>query len=321
MSGMADGIIYGFGALNVDLIYRVPPQQVERLPYKPGYEYYADGKEGDRLLEFLNKEAFLEGKYGGGSAANTTVALSRMGNSCAFIGKIGRDEEGDFLLESLEDVEGEEIIREGKTGLCINLLLGRSKDRSLVIIPNANDTLHYEEIPLSIIYKKAKWIHLTSFCGDKPFEAQCRLIEELAPETRVSFDPGMLYARRGLEGIMPLLRRTNYFFPEKKEVELLTGLSYEEGSRKLLSLGPEVVLCTLGEEGVFVVHEEGEFYVPSPQVPVVDTTGAGDVFAAGFIFFILQKKTIEESVQEGVTVAAHSVTGVGRDRYPSIKNL
>lgn len=318
---MDEGIIYGFGALNVDLIYRVPPTLVEILPYQPGHEYYTKGKEGDRLLELLNKEAILEGKYGGGSAANTTVALSRMGISCAFIGKIGKDEEGDFLLESLEDVEGEEIIREGKTGLCITLLLGGSKDRSLIIIPNANDTLGYDEIPLSVIVTKAKWIHLTSFCGDKPFEAQCRFVEEVPPEIRVSFDPGMLYARRGLEEIMPLLRRTNYFFPEKKEVELLTGLPYDEGSRKLLEMGPEVVLCTLGEEGVFVVHKEGEFYVPTPQVPVVDTTGAGDVFGAGFIFSCLQKKSLKESVKEGVSLAAHSVTGVGRDRYPSIKNL
>ncbi|RQD75286.1 MAG: carbohydrate kinase family protein [Candidatus Syntrophonatronum acetioxidans] len=316
MSGATDGVIYGFGALNLDLIFQVPPSLMSELPYKPGYEYYEGREEGDCLLQLLQEKAFLEGMAGGGSAANTVVALSRFGLPCAYIGKVGRDEEGVFVLESLEGVRKKEVTREGRTGLCITLLSGDKRDRSLVLIPNANDTLRYEEIPRTSIYKKASWIHFTSFCGDSPFNAQCRIAREIPPGIKISFDPGMLYARRGLEEIMPILEKTHYIFPEKKEVEILTGYSYEKGSRKLFDLGPNVVLCTLGEKGVFVVFEGGEFHVPAPSVSVVDTTGAGDVFAAGFILSSVRGEPLQKNVEMGIDLAAQSVTGVGRKGYP-----
>ncbi len=308
--------IFGFGALNVDLIFEVLPSTAHNLPYEPGFEYFAAHSEVLNLLNILKKEGSLQGKYGGGSAANTVAALSRLGFPCSFIGKVGEDEEGDFLLESLEGVYKGDIVQKGSSGLCITLLLGSSRDRSMIISPNTNDTLGYEDISVEKVCAEACWVHFTSFNGDRPFKAQCRLAGELPPEVKVSFDPGMFYARRGLLSLKPLLKRTDYFFPEKKEVEILTGSSWEQGSRELLKWGPKAVLCTMGEKGVFVVSELEEFHVPAPKVTVVDTTGAGDVFAAGFIAGRLKGKNLKESVKDGVLMAAGSITGMGREKYP-----
>ncbi|MDO9574399.1 MAG: carbohydrate kinase family protein, partial [Candidatus Contubernalis sp.] len=213
-------------------------------------------------------------------------------------------------------VDKGDILKRGNSGLCITLLLGDSQDRSLVICPNANDQLEYNDLSVNEINKEAAWIHLTSFNGDKPFEAQCRLIEQLPPGIKVSLDPGMFYARRGMDSLGPLISRANYFFPEQKEVELLTGRPWREGARELLKMGPEVVLCTLGESGVFVLHSSGEFTVPAQKVSVVDTTGAGDVFAAGFTAARLEGASLDDSVKRGVYWACRSVTGMGRERYP-----
>ncbi len=310
------GKIYGVGALNLDMIFKVPLELARNLPFEPGHEYFAREPEAAGLLNTLEEQAVLQGKHGGGSAANTMVALSRQDFPCSFIGKVGDDQEGDILLESLERVDKEEIIREGRSGLCLTLLLGDSSDRSLVICPNANDTLNYQEMSRGKGINCSRWVHFTSFNGDKPFLAQCRLAEDLTPGITLSLDPGMLYARRGLKSLMPILKKTDYFFPERKEVEALTGTSWKEGSRRLLNCGPKAVVCTLGEGGVFVVHREGEFHVPAQAVPVIDTTGAGDVFAAGFIASRLRGKSLEESVQEGIALASHSITGVGREKYP-----
>jgi len=310
------GKIYGVGALNLDLIFKVPLDLARNLHYKPGYEYFARESEARGLLNILEDQADLQGKYGGGSAANTMVALSRLGFPCSFVGKVGEDREGDILLESLERVDKKEIIREGKSGLCITLLLGDSSDRSLVICPNTNDTFSYEEMPEDKVVSQAGWFHFTSFNGDKPFQAQCRLAEDLISDITLSLDPGMLYAGRGLKSLLPILKSTDYFFPERKEVEVLTGTSWKEGTRRLIDCGPKVVICTLGEDGVFVVHKNGEFHVPALEVPVVDTTGAGDVFVAGFIGSRLKDKSLEESVQEGVSLASKSITGMGRGKYP-----
>ncbi|UNC91509.1 carbohydrate kinase family protein [Candidatus Contubernalis alkaliaceticus] len=310
------GKVYGFGALNVDLIFQIPKDTAEKLPYQPGCEYVEGPSEAAVLLKLLSNQGILKGRYGGGSAANTTVALSRLGVSCGFIGRVGEDPEGDFLLESLEDVDKGNIVKGGRSGLCITLLLGDSKDRSLVICPNANDQMDYNDLTVNEINEEAACIHLTSFHGDKPFEAQCRLIEQLPPGVKVSFDPGMFYARRGMDSLEPLISRANYFFPEKKEVELLTGRPWREGASELLKMGPEVILCTLGEAGVFVLHSSGEFTVPALKVPVVDTTGAGDVFAAGFTAARLEGNSLRDSVKRGIYWAGRSVTGMGREKYP-----
>ncbi len=314
------GLIYGFGALNVDLIFQVPGNTVGELPYRPGCEYVEEPFRAVELLGFLKERGVLQGRHGGGSAANAVVALSRLGVPCGFIGRVGEDPEGDFLLEALEDVDKEDIVKSGKSGLCITLLLGDSRDRALIICPNTNDQLQYNDLPVEKIKETARWVHLTSFNGDKPFEAQCRLIEQLPPRIKISLDPGLFYARRGLDSLQPLLRRANYIFPEKDEVELMTGLSWKKGCRELLKMGPDVVLCTLGETGVFVLDSSGEFMVSAPKVSVVDTTGAGDVFAAGFIAARWKGCSLKESVKNGVFWASHSVTGLGRERYPFLED-
>lgn len=314
------GLIYGFGALNVDLIFQVPRDIVEQLPYRPGCEYVEEPSRAVELLDFLKEHGMLQGRHGGGSAANAAVALSRLGVPCGFLGRVGEDPEGDFLLETLEDVDKEDIVQSGKSGLCITLLLGDSRDRCLIICPNTNDQLQYSDLPVEKIKEIARWVHVTSFYGHKPFEAQCRLIEQLPPRITVSLDPGVLYARRGLDSLQPLLRRANYIFPEQNEVELMTGLSWREGCRELLKMGFDAVLCTLGDAGVFVLSSSGEFIVSAPKVPVVvDTTGAGDVFAAGFIASRLEGYSLEDSVKRGVFWASRSVTGLGREKYPSLE--
>ncbi len=311
------GLIYGFGALNVDLIFQVPGDTAKDLPYRPGCEYVKDPFKAAELLDVIKEQGILRARHGGGSAANVVVALSRLGFPCVFLGRVGEDAEGDFLLETLEKVDKGDIIKCGKSGLCITLLLGDSRDRSLIICPNTNDEMEYKDLPIQKIKEEARWVHFTSFHGDKPFEAQCRLIEQLPPRVKTSLDPGIFYARRGLDSLKPLLHRASYVFPEENEVELLTGLSWREGCRKLLEMGPEAVLCTLGEEGVFCLHASGEFIIPAPKVSVVDTTGAGDVFAAGFIAARLKGCSLEDSVKSGIFWASRSVTGMGRDKYPS----
>jgi ribokinase len=102
------GVIVGFGALNLDLIFEVKDLKSifsKGLPLDPGEESFGSDEEFESLLEQLERSGALKSKSGGGSAANTLVALGRMGFPTEFIGKIGEDEEGDFLLEDLKPVQ------------------------------------------------------------------------------------------------------------------------------------------------------------------------------------------------------------------------
>lgn len=198
----------GFGALNVDLIYEVHRTFLHRFPgLEPGGEVFADPSTFDPTRTLLNVHGHLRSRSGGGSAANTMVALSRMGFEAGYIGKVGEDEEGCFLLAALETVDPIGIRRAGRTGVCV-VLLDESGERSNVIFPNANDTLSYDEIDPACV-QNTGFLHLTSFIGDTPFSAQRQLVSRLPGLVRVSFDPGELYARRGLEALLPILQRTD----------------------------------------------------------------------------------------------------------------
>ncbi len=314
--------IIGFGALNVDFIYKVAglgnlESRQRRL--KPGGEVYASLEEFEPILQKLVKIGTLVSKSGGGQAANTTFALSKMGFSAGFIGKVGTDPNGDFLIRSLESVDTSRIARDGVSGVCL-AILDKSRDRSNLVFPNANNSLAFDEIDLDYV-AAARYLHLTSFAGEAPFQVQSEVLEHIPDAVKVSFDPGEIYARLGIEELLPVLKRTSVLFITDSEIRILTGKDYKSGAAKLLELGPEIVACKMGEGGSYILSKQTEFRIPAPRVKVVDRTGAGDVFAAGFLAGLLRERSLYNSAVFATEAASWSITEYGRARYPDEKFL
>lgn len=315
-------IIVGFGALNLDLIFEVKDFKSissNKGRLEPGKEVFGSDEDFQHLLEQLNRFGTLKSKSGGGSAANTIVALARMGFQTKFIGKVGEDEEGDFLLENLKPVQTDWIHRGQRSGICL-VVLDRRQDRFLFVQGNANSSLGIDEIDLKAL-KDISWIHLTSFIGESPFEAQKFLLSNLSTSVKVSLDPGEIYAKKGLEKIGSLIKRSHILFVTEKEIRLLTGQDFSPGARRLMEVGPSVLVCKKGKQGSHVFTQQGDFEVPAPQVEVVDNTGAGDVYNAGFLAGVFLGKSLEESALFATKIAAKSVTGYGRERYPKKEDL
>lgn len=302
-----------FGAINLDLIYEIDRKVALKLGLKPGYEYFKEEGELDDILKLLEEEGTFRYKSGGGSAANVALALSRLGIRTGFLGKVGEDREGDFLLEGLEGVDKRGIKRKGRSGIALCLLI--EGERAIIIFPNANDTIKVEDIDKEYA-ESCDLIHLTSFAGDSPLNAQKVILSELPDDVKVSFDPGILYAKRGIDALMPIIRRTEIFFPEKKEIEILTMKTWKEGAREVIAVGTKVVACTMGERGSHIISEQEDFHIEAEKVSAVDTTGAGDVYAAGFLASYLRGNSLRECAINATVLASKSVTGFGRERYP-----
>ncbi|RKY69115.1 MAG: hypothetical protein DRQ02_02010 [Candidatus Latescibacterota bacterium] len=305
--------VVGLGALNLDLIYRVPDVFWQR-EIQPGVEILKEGEQLESVLRLVGRAGRLEGKSGGGSAANTMVALSRMGFDTGYVGKIGNDSAGSFLLKSLEGVDTSRIRKGKRTGVCVSLL-NQSGERALLIFPHSNDCLAYSEVDMEYI-TNSRLLHLSSFAGDTPFHTQRRVIENVPPGLKVSFDPGEFYARKGLQQLLPFLRRSFVVFLTRKEIELLTGEHYKTGCRRLLEYGPQIVACKLAQQGSYVVSWEQEIQTSAEQTEVVDKTGAGDVFNAGFLAGLLLEKPLELCALLANKAAALSLTAPGREKYP-----
>jgi len=312
----------GFGALNLDLIFEVEDFRsisTDRIRLTPGGKLFGSEGEFQSLLERLNQVGALKAKSGGGSAANTAVALARMGFQSTFIGKVGEDKEGDFLLEQMRPVHTNLIRRGQRSSICL-VVLDRRQDRFLFVTGNANNTLALSDMDPDDI-DAVSWFHLTSFVGEDPFEAQKMFLSRLESSVKVSFDPGETYAKKGLEAIRPLIRRSHILFITEREIQLLTSRGLPGGARTLMEIGPSILVCKKGSRGSHVFSKEKDFGIPATPVEVVDNTGAGDVYNAGFLAGLFLRKSLEESALFASKIAAKSVTGYGRSRYPTEEDL
>ena len=118
------------------------------------------------------------------------------------------------------------------------------------------------------------------------------------------------------------LKRSYVVFPNENELHLLTGRGPEDGAKVLLREGVKIVAVKLGERGCFVTDGRESCLVPSCKVKVVDTTGAGDAFCAGFLHGLLAGKDIHECARLGNLVASKKLTTPGaREGLPRLRDI
>ena len=295
--------VLGFGALNVDLLFKV-----ERLAAAEEESFIEDYKEAC-----------------GGSAANTVVGLARLGCKVGFIGKVANDSEGKLQLDCFK-TEGVDIsciveATNGKSGSVIGFV-DRKGARALYINSGVNDLIEPREIKLDYI-SQTKFLHLASFVGEKSFRAQKKLLSALPEGVKISFDPGSLYAQKGFAVIEPIIRNSYVLMPNAVELEQLTGEEdYRRGADFMIAMGVKVVAVKLGSKGCYVTDGQERLTVEPFKVKAVDTTGAGDAFCAGFLYGLIHDKSLYECGQLGNFVGSRSVMAMGaRLGLPYVKDL
>jgi len=292
---------FGIGALNRDILYRVP-------------EILLDG------------ETFIEGvaMVCGGSAANTCRALARWGIHTGFVGAVGDDADGQAMLAELRtsgvDVSQVAIKPGARSGRVIGLVDPQGH-RSLYVEPGANNLLSCDDLRPEAI-ARARLVHLASFVGLEQLALQEWLVGQLstarypAAGPSISFAPGQIYARLGRERLAGILRRTAILFVNRREAEQLGG------AERLRLSGCDIVVETLGAEGSRVTHAEGGFHTPAFPTAVVDTTGAGDAFAAGFLLGWLRGKSLETCARWGNWAASRVIQAPGANSHlPTLEEL
>lgn len=284
--------VIGFGALNVDKLFKI------------------------NAIAHAEEERFVKNftEAPGGSAANTIVGLARLNCRTGFIGKTVEDREGRLLIDDFakEGVDLNGIIhsKKGRTGTVMGFVDEKGQ-RALYVDSGVNDTIELQEVDQTYA-SNTKFLHLSSFVGEKSFRSQKKTLERIPKEVKVSLDPGTLYADRGVEQLEPIVKRSFVVMPNARELEALTGRSdYCRGAEYLLELGVKIVAVKLGKDGCYVTSGTTSRVVKPFDVKVVDTTGAGDAFCAGFLYGIINGKPIEECGRIGNFVASRCITKTG----------
>jgi len=292
----------GFGGLNVDKLFKV--------------NKIAKAEEESFIIDC--EEAC------GGSAANTIVGLARLGCKVGFIGKVANDREGKMLVEDFrrEGVDSNGIIhsKHGRSGTVMGFV-DKKGERALYVDPGVNDTIDFNEINNKYAFQ-TRFLHLTSFVGEKSFQAQEKLVKTLPANVKLSLDPGELYAGKG-----PLLeliiKRTFVLMPNLGELELLTNIAgYRKGAKVLLEKGVKIVAVKLAGKGCYVTDGKENHLIQAFKVKVVDTTGAGDAFCAGFLYGLINSKNLYECGRIGNFVASRCIMKLGaRSGLPTLADL
>lgn len=250
----------------------------------------------------------------GGSGAITACAGSRLGLRVAFAGVVGDDLFGRFVRDALEerhvDTRGVLVDAHRPTGLSV--ILARPDDRAILTSTGTIGDLRGEIVDADLL-RSARHVHVSSYYLQRALRRDLPSLFDQAHEAgaSTSIDPNWDPEERWDSGLLELLSRTDAFFPNSAEARAITGVDDVDVAAEALSERGATVAVKFGQGGGLAT--DGREAVRSQAVPsdVVDTTGAGDTFDAGFIAGRLNGWSLARCLQLAVACGSLSTRAPG----------
>ncbi|MHA1294119.1 MAG: carbohydrate kinase family protein [Promethearchaeota archaeon] len=273
----------------------------------------------------------------GGAAANSAYACAKLGLKTAFLGKLGENDEfGNKIIKDFKEVDLDisliKYSKEHGTGSAY-VALNKYGDRRIYAYSGAANLLSKEDIKITEI-KLAKIIFLSSLRNLEPFiEATLIAKDNNIP---VILNPGMLIIEQGFNNIKVLLEKINVFILSEREFKTLLNIQEDKlekdlivnKSNKLFDLGIKILVITMGKKGALLITKDKSELIPPIKVEkVIDTTGAGDAFSAGFILGFAQNlsykfENLKRNVKIGNFIAGKCIQELGaRNGIPNKEEI
>jgi sugar/nucleoside kinase (ribokinase family) len=260
----------------------------------------------------------------GGSSAISACGLARLGLRVAHGGIVGDDILGHAILEALRErgVDTSTVAVDPAIPTGATVHIGTGEDRAMLTATGTIDRLRAEDVPRAVL-PHIRHIH----AGSTGIQPKLRSgLPELYHAARAagvstSFDTNWDPDRR-FEGIDPMLAATDVFLPNEKEAALITGESdplaaahalmrRAQAAGRVAEAEPLTVVVKLGAQGALGVRGDEALRVPAERVQVVDATGAGDGFNAGFLYGFLDRRSLGECLALGVACGSLSTRAIG----------
>jgi sugar/nucleoside kinase (ribokinase family) len=252
---------------------------------------------------------------GGGCALNTSSALVRLGLRAAAIGKVGDDAFGDFVVSLLRErgVDGTGVIRDpGASTSASVALVDSAGERTFLHHPGANDALRADEIGEAAFAGRALHVAGALVLASLDGEPAAKILAEARRRGLHTSLDTVFDASGRWERVLPALPHCDLVTPGRAEAEAISGEGDpERAARRLRELGAGTAAVTLGPDGCYVSADDFEGRVPPVPVEAVDGTGAGDAFAAGFLYGRLAGWGTEACARFANAAGALATTAVG----------
>lgn len=256
----------------------------------------------------------------GGDAINEATVISRLGHRVGLMSMVGKDAVGQFILEHCQkngiNTEGM-TVREGiDTSINVGLV---TADGERTFVSNRNGSLWKEtidDINIGLI-GRGKILSYGSFFNNPRLDnAALVQIFSKAKDAGMTICADMIKPRLGetFDDVREALSYVDYFFPNHDEARLMTGKQdISEVADQILSYGVKHVVIKIGKQGVYIKGQDGtNMIVPAMKgITAIDTIGAGDNFAAGFITGLLEEKSLKECGEYGNVTASLAIQSIG----------
>jgi sugar/nucleoside kinase (ribokinase family) len=263
----------------------------------------------------LGSEVLAEGMQMvlGSASAIFASGVARLGHSVGFVGKVGDDDFGRFCRDALMNagISTDGLLLSPKpTGATI--VLSTRDDRALVTHLGAIADLGYDDLPPGI-FEGYRHLHLTSYFLQQRLRPDfLRLIRKAKTAgLTVSFDPNSDPSQRWSPEIWEVMGIADVVFVNESEAQALTSMTNTAAALSVLAERTACAVVKQGSEGATAARGTERVHVGTFRVNVVDTTGAGDSFAAGFVHGLLTKRALRECLVLANAAGALSATGIG----------
>ncbi len=307
--------VLGVGAALVDVLAPTDDQFLSRIGAEKGGMVMVDSRQQDKWIAELSRRCSMAP---GGAAANTVFALARLGTPAALLAKLGEDSYGEFYRRRFLDAGGTDdlLLTTGAlpTGRCLSLITPDS-ERTMRSSLGASQLLTAAEAD-AVDYSRYDLVYVEGYLLFLPDVAQTvlRRAREAGCQTAVDL-ASFEVVRKFREPLLTLLRTdVDLVFANRTEAEALIGhgFSDDELARRLGGFC-RVGALKLGSSGALIACSAEITHVPAERVRAVDTTSAGDTWAAGFLYGYLRGFTMEACGRIGSMIAAEVVQTMGSE--------
>lgn len=280
----------GFGNGLVDLQYTITDLELAELGLKKGDMILVDSEKQSELLDKLSH--IIYNRCSGGSAANSIIAFAQLGGKSAYQTVLGDDDFGKFYAKEFAELNIDlksKFLSDYSTGTCI-ILITPDGERTMHTYLGATAYFRPEFIDEEVI-KNSEWLYIEGyeFSQESSSEAIFKAIKcakENNTKIALTFSADFIISVFR-DNLQKAAKEADLVFCNESEAMNFTATDNYESAFEILSVMCPNVVVTLGKNGAMYKWNEKTYYVPAYSSEVIDTTGAGDMFAGAFFFGII----------------------------------
>ena len=310
-------MIICIGNALVDSLEQIEEFVIDELNLNKARMTLVDKERSNFLLQNMKNPIY----EAGGSAANTAYWISQLGGNAGFIGKISNDDLGKQFKSSLKDSGLNDYTvfesEDNQTGLCA-IFITPDGERTMNTYLGAGEHLSVDDLHIDAI-KEAKILYMEGYLWDKPssksaFLNAAKINKESGGLNSISLSDVFCVEMHRDSFISFIADDIDYVFCNEDELNSLTLQSSTNESFKYFEEKfPKVkeLICTLGSEGAVILKNGERHSFEATETRVVDKTGAGDFFAAGYLYGLQKGLSVDKSANFANKSAAHVISEIG----------